>query len=151
TDLAVLRIAESEPPVVGLGEAAPLKVGHVVLAVGYGPRASWGVVAALGGRWRTWRGGEIDQLVRLDLTLSPGCSGGPLGDADGRVVGINTSGLSQRLELAVPAATVARVAGELLDTGRVRRGFLGVGLHPVRLPEGAARLASGRAAEMGLI
>jgi S1-C subfamily serine protease len=150
TDLAVLRVADADFPVADVGDPAALKVGHLVLALGYGPRASWGVVSALGGRWRTWRGGEIDQLLRLDATLYPGFSGGPVVDAGGRVVAIATSGLSRRLELAIPASTVERITGELLERGRVSRGYLGVGLHPVRLPSSATR-ALGRPVEIGLI
>ena len=150
TDLAVLRIQDTDLATAGLGNSDSLKVGHIVLAVGYGPRASWGIVSAVGGRWRTWRGGEIDQLLRLDLTLYPGFSGGPLVDALGQVVGINTSGLSQRLELAIPASTVTRVADELIEKGHVTRAFLGVGLQPVSLPETARRALAG-APEIGLI
>jgi S1-C subfamily serine protease len=135
TDLAVLRVDDTDLPAADLGDSASPQVGHIVLALGNGPRASWGVVSATGGPWRTWRGGEIDRFVRLDLTLYPGFSGGPLVDVEGRVVGINTSGLARQLELAVPATTVNRVADELLEKGRVSRGFLGVGLQPVRLPE----------------
>ena len=62
TDLAVLRIGESDPTTAEIGDSAELKVGHLVLAVGYGPRASWGVVSAVGGAWRTGRGGEVDRL-----------------------------------------------------------------------------------------
>ena len=150
TDLAVLRVQDIDLPTADLGDPRSLKVGHIVLAVGYGPRASWGIVSALGGRWHTWRGGEIDQLLRLDLTLYPGFSGGPLVDVQGRVVGINTSGLSGQLELAIPVSTVARVADELIDKGRVSRGFLGVGLQPVRLPESLRRTLAA-APEIGLI
>jgi len=150
TDLAVLRIQDTALPTAGLGDSGSLKVGHIVLAVGYGPRASWGIVSAVGGRWRTWRGGEIDQLLRLDLTLYPGFSGGPIVDAQGRIVGINTSGLSQRLELAIPASTVSRVADELIEKGHVSRAFLGVGLQPAHLPEAARRALAG-APEIGLI
>jgi S1-C subfamily serine protease len=150
TDLAVLRIQDTDLATAGLADSDSLKVGHIVLAVGYGPRASWGIVSAVGGRWRTWRGGEIDQLLRLDLTLYPGFSGGPLVDALGQVVGINTSGLSQRLELAIPASTVTRVADELIEKGHVTRAFLGVGLQPVSLPETARRALAG-APEIGLI
>ncbi len=150
TDLAVLRVQDTDLPTADLGDPGSLKVGHIVLAVGYGPRASWGIVSALGGRWHTWRGGEIDQLLRLDLTLYPGFSGGPLVDVQGRVVGINTSGLSRQLELAIPASTVARIAAELIDKGRVSRGFLGVGLQPVRLPESLRRTLAA-APEIGLI
>jgi len=150
TDLAVLRVQDIDLPTADLGDPRSLKVGHIVLAVGYGPRASWGIVSALGGRWHTWRGGEIDQLLRLDLTLYPGFSGGPLVDVQGRVVGINTSGLSRQLELAIPVSTVARAADELIDKGRVSRGFLGVGLQPVRLPESLRRTLTA-APEIGLI
>jgi len=150
TDLAVLRIQDTDLATAGLGNSDSLKVGHIVLAVGYGPRASWGIVSAVGGRWRTRRGGEIDQLLRLDLTLYPGFSGGPLVDALGQVVGINTSGLSQRLELAIPASTVTRVADELIEKGHVTRAFLGVGLQPVSLPETARRALAG-APEIGMI
>ena len=95
TDLAVLRVPELSPAGATLGDDAALRVGHMVLALGHGPRASWGVISALGPRWRSWRGGEIDGLVRLDLVMYPGFSGGPLIDASGRVVGLNTSGLAR--------------------------------------------------------
>ena len=150
TDIAVLRIGEAEGPVAETGDAAALKVGHVVLAVGHGPRASWGLVSALGGAWRTWRGGEVDRFVRLDLVLYPGFSGGPLVDAAGAVTGIVTSGLSRQLELAVPVSTVSRVVDELLATGRISRGYLGLGFQPVTLPEAMRRLVPG-SPEHGLI
>jgi S1-C subfamily serine protease len=150
TDLAVLRVEDAALAVAEIGDSAALRVGHIVLAVGDGPRASWGVVSALSGRWRTYRGGDIDQFMRLDLTLYPGFSGGPLVDPEGRVVGLNTSGLSRQLELAIPTSTVERVVTELLEKGRVARGFLGVGLQPVRLPE-ASRRRMPTAGEIGLI
>jgi S1-C subfamily serine protease len=150
TDLAVLRIGDADLPAAMLGAPGSPQVGHIVLAVGHGPRVSWGIVSALGGRWQTARGGAIDQFLRPDLTLYPGFSGGPLVDVHGRVVGINTSGLSRQLELAIPASTVARVADELIAKGRVSRGFLGVGLQPVRLPE-AVRGAFKAASDIGLI
>jgi S1-C subfamily serine protease len=150
TDLAVLRIGESDPPAAEIGDSAGLRVGHLVLAVGYGPRASWGVVSAVGGAWRTGRGGEVDRLLRVDLVLYPGFSGGPLVDASGKVAGLVTSGLSRQLELAVPTSTVNRVVDELLATGRVSRGYLGVGLQPVALPEALRSLAPGADAR-GLI
>ncbi len=84
SDLAVLRVPDLDTAPAALGDDGALRVGHMVLALGYGPRASWGVISALGPRWRTWRGGEIDRLVRLDLVLYPGFSGGPLVDAAGR-------------------------------------------------------------------
>ncbi len=150
TDLAVLIVQDADFPVAALGEPASLKVGHMVLALGHGPRASWGVVSALGGRWRTGRGGEIDQLIHVDLVLYPGFSGGPLVDTAGRVVGINTSGLSRHLPVAIPASTVTRLAEELITRGHVRRGYLGVGFHPVRLLPTFVR-SLGIAGEVGLV
>jgi S1-C subfamily serine protease len=150
TDLAVLTVKDAGSATAALGDDAGLKVGHLVLALGYGPRVSWGVIGALGPRWRSWRGGEIERLVRLDLTLYPGFSGGPLVDAGGRVVGLNTSGLARDAGLAVPATTVTRVADELLRTGHVSRGYLGLGMQPVPLPE-PLRRQLGLTRETGLI
>ena len=138
TDLAVLK-SEVDLPVAEIGDASLLKVGHMVLALGrsgeIGLSASLGVVSAKSGAWRTWRGGQIDQFLRLDLTLYPGSSGGPLVEASGRVVGINTSGLSRRMDLVIPASTVNRVVDQLLEKGHIARGYLGLGMQPVRLPD----------------
>jgi len=150
TDLAVLRVEGLTAPTASLGDDAALRVGHMVLALGYGPRVSWGVISALGPRWRTWRGGEIDRLVRLDLVLYPGFSGGPLVDATGRVVGLNTSGLAHEARLALPGATVSRVVDELLRQGHVSRGYLGLGMQPVRLPD-PLRTQLGLPGDTGLI
>ncbi len=135
TDLALLRVPDLGSSPAPVGDDTALRVGHMVLALGYGPRASWGVVSVVGPRWRSWRGGEIDRLVRLDLVLYPGFSGGPLVDASGRVVGLNTSGLAREMRLAVPATTVARVVDELSRKGHVSRGYLGLGMRAVQIPE----------------
>jgi S1-C subfamily serine protease len=150
TDLAVLKTPDLDGAPAPRGDDGALRVGHMVLALGYGPRASWGVISALGPRWRTWRGGEIDRLVRLDLVLYPGFSGGPLVDAAGHVVGLNTSALARDSRLAVPVTTVARVVDELLRQGHVSRGYLGIGMQPVRLPD-SLRAALGLPADGGLI
>jgi S1-C subfamily serine protease len=140
TDLAVLKLEGGGFPTAEIGDAAALRVGHVVLAVarpgerGRGLSASWGVISALGGPWHTWHGGQIDRFIRLDLTLYPGFSGGPLVDAHGRAVGINTSG-PRSMALTIPRLTVDRVVGQLLEKGRIARGYLGLGMQPVRLPE----------------
>ena len=76
-------------------------------------------ISALGGPWNTWRGGQVEQFIRADVTLYPGFSGGPLVDAAGRIVGINTSGLSRNMGLTIPAATVNRVVEQLLTKGRI--------------------------------
>jgi S1-C subfamily serine protease len=150
TDLAVLKVEAGSTATAEVGDADRLRVGHLVLALGRAgdgtAGASLGVVSALGGPWRTWRGGQVDRLVRLDLALYPGFSGGPLVDAGGRVIGMNSAALARQASVTLPAATVARVADQLLARGRVARGYLGVGLQPVRLPEAQAAglgLASG--------
>jgi S1-C subfamily serine protease len=139
TDLAVLRLEGTNLHPAEFGDSAQLKPGHLALALARTPegglRTSLGAIGAVGPAWRTWRGGEIDQLVRLDVTLYPGFSGGALVDPQGRILGINTSALARFLGTAIPAATVSRVVDQLLEKGRITRGFLGVGMHPVRLPE----------------
>jgi S1-C subfamily serine protease len=135
TDIAVLRVDPAAVPAAHTGSAASLSAGHIVLALGYGPRVSWGVVSAAGDAWHTWRGGRIDRLLRLDLTLYPGFSGGPLVDMAGDTLGIVTSGLSRHASLAIPSETVDRVLTELASKGRIARAYLGVGMQPVRLPD----------------
>ena len=149
TDLALLRIDAGDLPGAAIADSDAARVGHLVVALGAGPSASVGIISALGGPWGTPRGGQVDRLLRVDLTLYPGFSGGPLIDTQGRVVGINTSGLA-RLRLAIPSATVSRVADELARRGRVARGYLGLGMQPVRLPE-EIRRALGLASDHGLI
>jgi S1-C subfamily serine protease len=140
TDLAVLRI-ESNPlkpaPLANMGEQ-PLKVGHLVLALGRPGKSvqvTMGVVSALGEGWRTPAGGQIDQYLQTDVVMYPGFSGGPLVNTHGELVGLNTSGLLRGVSLALPVVTVTRVVDTLLAHGRVRRGYLGVSTQPVRLPE----------------
>ncbi|WP_287130256.1 S1C family serine protease [Candidatus Cyanaurora vandensis] len=135
TDLAVLRLDQTLP-LPGFAPAA--QVGQIVLALGRneeGVSTSLGVVSALSGGWRTWRGGKIDQFLRPDLNLYPGFSGGPLVDSQGGLLGMNTAGLSRNLGLTIPVVTIRRVVGQLLSQGRVTRGYLGIGMQPVRLPE----------------
>jgi S1-C subfamily serine protease len=144
TDLAVLKLEGGDATAAELGDTAILKVGHLVLALGRsgerGVSASLGFVSGVSGAWRTWRSGHVDQLVRLDVTLYPGYSGGPLVDAEGRIVGINTSGLSRVMAVAIPVSTTNRVVQDLLEKGRIARGYLGIGMHPVRLPDGRGGL-----------
>ncbi len=144
TDLAILKLAGNGVPLPTFGHSAKLQPGQVVLSVGRSPdsgvNATMGIMSAVGGPWRSWRGGQIDQYLRLDLTLYPNSSGGAVVDTAGRVLGIATSALSRIAGLAVPAATVDRVIEELLRTGHVSRGYLGLGLHPVSLPDGSTGL-----------
>jgi len=131
-DVAVLRTEASDLAVAELGDSDALRIGHIVLALGAGPRASWGVISAMGApRMRAGEG----ELLSLDLTLYPGFSGGPLVDPRGHVVGMNTSGTSRNLQLAVPARAVSRVVDEVVRHGHVPQAYLGVGTQPVRLPD----------------
>jgi S1-C subfamily serine protease len=121
-----------------------------------GVSVSFGVLSSIGGAWRTWRGGQIERFIRPDITIYTGFSGGALVDVEGRVIGLNTSGLTRGLGVTIPASTVTRVTDELLASGHVRRGFLGVGLHPVQLPDGREGLIilslepAGAAAQAGI-
>jgi len=140
TDVAVLRLA-GQGATATPAELAPLdsvKIGHVVLAVGRpgegAPMASFGVVSAIGGTWRTARGGMVEGYVRADVALYPGFSGGPLIDAQGRVIGLNSWHIARGQELAIPSAAVGTIVQTLLTQGKVRRGYLGVTSQPVGIP-----------------
>jgi len=140
-DLAVLRTSATglKPPAwLPIEEA---RVGHLVLALGRPGRtvqATLGVISALGGEWRTPEGSLIERYLQTDVVMYPGFSGGPLVSADGRVIGLNTSGLARGVSLSLPAATLQRVVPMLLAHGHIRRGYLGIGAQPVRLPEDIA-------------
>jgi S1-C subfamily serine protease len=138
TDLAVLKVDahSAGTPVVAAAEPAP---GNLALSIGRSPdsgaNATMGIVSAVSGSWRTWRGGRLDRYIRLDLTLYPSSSGGLVVNTRGEAIGIATSALSRIAGLAIPASTVNRVLEEILSRGRVARGYLGVGLQPVELPD----------------
>jgi S1-C subfamily serine protease len=153
TDLALLKIDTTDLTPIEQAPDAEVRIGHLVLALGRpgqaGVMASLGIVSALGGPWRTARGGQIERFVRTDATLYPGFSGGPLIDAAGRVVGINSWTLSQGAGLAVPIGIVAQVA-EALGQGGVKRAYLGVGTQAVALPS-AVRAKLGTNQETGLM
>ena len=137
TDIAVLKVSEAKVPVASIADDSGLRVGALVLALGrpgHAVTASLGVISTVGGEWRTWHGGTIDRFVRLDVSIYDGFSGGPLIDASGRVLGLDTSGLSRGAALAIPASTVHRVVDQLLRSGRVSRGYLGLGMQSIRLP-----------------
>ena len=131
-DIAVLRAEVDGVPVADIGDDGDLRIGHLVLALGAGPRASAGIVSALDIRGGRQPAGEI---LAVDLTLYPGFSGGPLVDVLGRVIGITTSGVSRHLQCAVRAATVTRLAEHVLRGGKIPRAYLGVGTQPVVLPD----------------
>jgi S1-C subfamily serine protease len=133
--------------------AAQVRIGQLVLALGRpseaGIEASLGVVSAMGGPVRTPRG-SIDRYIRTDTTPYPGFSGGPLVDAEGQVVGVNTSGFGRGVTLTIPAEYAWKVADQLARNGSVKRGYLGVRSEAVELPE-AAQKALKRQQATGLL
>ncbi|MBD2680474.1 MULTISPECIES: S1C family serine protease [Nostoc] len=137
TDIAVFQLQNHQLPVVQIGDATNLKVGHLVLGLARGSqgdlRAAMGAVSVVTGAWRSMSGGNIDQFIRPDISFYPGFAGGPLVDASGYIVGMNTSGRRGTV-LTIPASTIDRVVNQLLTKGHISRGYLGVGMQPVRLP-----------------
>jgi S1-C subfamily serine protease len=140
TDLAVLKLANAGTvPLASLADASGVKLATLVLALGRSWRgnlvASAGIVGGLSGAWRTWASGKIDQHIRLDLELYSGLSGGPLVNAEGKVIGINTRGVARGRAVTIPASTVDRVVNELLEKGHIARPYLGLAMQPVAIPE----------------
>jgi len=134
TDLVVLRAGDLETPQAPAAAPSAGDVGSLVLAVGRPGRnvsSSFGIVSAVIGGWRSAQGTRIDEVLRLDLAVYDGFSGGPLVAASGGVIGINNSALARGTAAALPAAVVDRVVDELLSSGHIRRPFVGVSVHPV--------------------
>ena len=139
SDIAFLKVEGIGSPATEPGAAEDPRVGELAMVLGRspdsGPNASLGIVSAVSGPWRTWRGGQLEQYIRLDATLFPNSSGGAVIDGRGQLLGIATSALSRIAGLAIPAATVNRVLDALIEKGRLPRGYLGIGVQPVAIPE----------------
>jgi serine protease Do len=136
TDLAAVTVAGGTMPVAERAAAAPPRVGDFVVAVGREPsgltQASFGHVGSVAGEWRSWRGGRVDRLIRLDGGLYPGLQGAPVAEASGRVIGIASSAFSRHHGVVLPVATVDRVLDQLLAHGHVQQGYIGIAAQPVR-------------------
>jgi S1-C subfamily serine protease len=143
SDVAVLRPSGGSLDPAGVAAEGSTKVGHIVLALGRpgpsGVMASFGVVSALGGPWRTARGGRVEGYIRADVALYPGFSDGPLINTAGEVVGLISSHLARGQEVALPAAHLEAIVKSLLTGGKVKRAYLGIGSQPVQLPEAVRR------------
>jgi S1-C subfamily serine protease len=153
-DLALLRLGEGGL-IPATAASRPARVGQIALALGRptpeGIQASLGVVSALGGPVRTGRGGLLEQYLRTDTIPYPGFSGGPLIDAGGAVLGLNTSGLAHSgVSLSIPVGLAWQVAESLRQHGHVRRGYLGIRSQPTPLPD-AQQQALGREQAAGLL
>ena len=153
SDLALLKLekAAATPAETIAGKG---RIGQIAIALGRptseGVQASFGIVSAQGGPVRTRRGGLLEGHIRTDAIPYPGFSGGPLIDADGKVIGINTSGLGMGNSLAIPVDVAWRVAANLKEHGTVKRGFLGVRSQFVDIPAEAQK-ALGREQAAGLL
>jgi len=133
TDLAVLRIDMKDLPAIEFGNADSAKIGDVVLAIGnpfgVGQTVTMGIISALG---RTQLGiNTFENFIQTDAAINPGNSGGALVDSDGRLLGINTAiysrtGGSLGIGFAIPVSTVRQVMDQIVATGSVTRGYIGV-------------------------
>jgi serine protease Do len=157
SDLALLRADEQAPAPAALGDAAALRIGQLVVAIGnphgFESSVTAGVVSALGRSLPTRAGGTmrvVDDVIQTDAALNPGNSGGALVDGRGRVVGINTAVAGIGLGLAVPVnATTRQIVATLMRDGRVRRAWIGIagGARPLP-PAVAAALGRERGVEV---
>lgn len=151
TNVAALRLSQGLGGLLPPVEAAP-RAGSLALIVGAdsngAPTGRLGMVHATGPAWNSEAGGRIDSLLRLDSRLAAD-EGGPVLTLDNKLIGMSTAG-PRRRALVIPAATIDRVLGPLLSEGRVPRGWLGVGLQHVAVPE-RMRDAAGRDAGMMVV
>jgi S1-C subfamily serine protease len=148
SDVALLRVTGGGLTPARLRELDGLAVGNLALAIGRPgrtARASLRAIGVLGPELRTPWGGRLERYVESDRQIPRGFAGGPLIDADGAVIGMNTRTLVRGADLAIPSVTLRRVVAELAAHGGVRRGYLGVGAYPAQLPAQLSQLAGGAA------
>lgn len=154
TDIALLRADIALAPARLAAVVPPLGALAIVVATNRDtPSAALGMVSASGRSWRSLRGGDIDARIELDVRLRDSQQGGLALDASGQAFGMAV--LGPRRVLVIPTATIERVAAQLETRGRIARGYLGLGLQPVRLDDGVGAMVmnvdkSGPAAAAGI-
>jgi len=145
TDLALIRVSGSRLPSVAFGSSRGIRVGQLAIAIGnpYGFECTVtaGVVSALGRSMRAYSGRMIDDVIQTDTALNPGNSGGPLTDSRGEVIGVNTAiiAAAQGICFATAIDTAKVIVGQILQHGRVRRGWFGIGGQNVALSRRVVR------------
>ncbi len=145
TDVAVVQAESSGLPHAQLGESAGLRAGQLVVAIGspfgFDSTVTAGVISALGRTLRSITGHLVDNVIQTDAALNPGNSGGPLLDSRGRVIGINTAVIqsAQGICFAIPINMAKRIIPQLMQHGRVVRGYLGMHGRDVPLARHVAR------------
>jgi S1-C subfamily serine protease len=143
SDIALLRLSEKTLKPAQIAET-PARIGQLVLALGRpseeGIQASFGIVNAFGGPARTVRGGLLDQYLQTETIPYPGFSGGPLVDTQGRLLGLNTSGLTQGSALTIPTSVAWAIADSLTKHGTVKRGYLGIRTQAVAINEATQKM-----------
>jgi S1-C subfamily serine protease len=153
-DLAVLWVKDRKLEVLAPEREETQRAGALAIVVGRtidsGLSASVGILGAVSGPRRTWHGGELHKFLRLDVNLYPSQAGAAVVSATGGFLGMATPALLRHSALAVPLETLNRIADELRREGRIRQGYLGVGLQPVAIPE-HLRSKSPSAGESGLM
>jgi len=153
-DVAILKVSGVKRPPAAPANHLPAVAGALVAVVGRtldcGLSASVGILGAVGGPRRTWRGEQLERFLRLDVNSYPSQAGAAVVLADGAFLGMATAAMLRHSTVAVPPETLDRIANELLSQGKIRQGYLGVGLQLVAIPE-KLRTETGRAAKSGLM
>jgi S1-C subfamily serine protease len=144
SDMAIVQAEAAGLPHAELGDSASLRVGQLVVAIGspfgFESTVTAGVVSALGRNLRSITGHLVDNVIQTDAALNPGNSGGPLVDSRGRVIGINTAIIqpAQGICFAIPINMAKHILPQLMQHGRVVRGYLGLHGRSIPIPQALA-------------